>query len=139
VFARMQRAMMIFQVLLFFSLPMICFAQDALPEVPTQDFIGFLLLSIGGLKGAGTLAIVGTAVQILLKFLATPLCGQLFKNLSGAWKLTIVSFLSMVGGITSLMMTSNLTLGAALFHSATLTAFMVFANQVYKQFIEKQA
>ena len=117
---------------------LVAFAQEVLPEVPTQDFISFLIQSLGGLKGAGTLAIVAAVVQILIMFLKTPLFGQLFKNVSGSIKLLIVTALSLVGGVVGLMSVEGLTIGAALVHSTTLTAFTVLAHQLYKQFIEKK-
>lgn len=138
-FARMQRFSMFFLGLLFFTLPMICLAQEVLPEVPTQDFIGFLLQSLGGLKGMSTLAVVGVVVQLLIQFLKTPLCAQVFKAVSGPTKLLIVTGLTLVAGVVSLMSVEGLSLGAAIVHSTTLSAFMVFGNQIYKQFIEKKA
>lgn len=126
-------------------LPLLLFAQETLPppetlpEVPNVDFLQFLIQSLGGLKGAGTLAIVGVVVQVVIKFLSTPWSGELFKKLTGAKKLLIVTGLSLVGGVVGLMLPpTSLTLGAALVHSTTMTAFMVFANQAYKQLVEKK-
>ena len=116
----------------------VAFAQEVLPEVATQDFITFLVQSLGGIKGVSTLALVGIVVQILVMFLKTPLFGQIFKNVSGPIKLLIVSALSLIGGVSALMSVEGLTIGAALIHSSTLTAFTVLLHQVYKQFIEKK-
>ena len=112
-------------------------ADPVIPPVTDTDFIGFLIQSLGGLKGASTLAIVAIVVQILIKFLGTDLFGKVFKNVSGAVKLLIVTGLSLVAGVVGLMSVEGLTIGAALVHSTTMTAFMVFANQLYKQFFVK--
>lgn len=125
-------------------LPFFAYAQEVvqpvleLPPVTNTDFLQLLIQSLGGLKGASALAIAGTAVQVLLKFLATPWAGGLLKNVKGGTKLLVVSGLSMLGGVLALMVPpTSLSLGAALVHSTTLTAFMVFANQLYQQLLEK--
>lgn len=101
------------------------------PADPNQEFLSLLIQSIGGLKGMGTLGIVGVAIQLLLKLANTS-----WIKLDGGVKLAIVSGLGLVGGVVALMSPPNLlTLGAALVHSATLTAFMVFFNQVYQQWL----
>lgn len=122
-------------VSLFFS--MTTFAQDVV--VPTQEFIMFLLQSLGGIKGASTLAIVGVVLQILFQFLHTPLFGSVFKKIDSSDKLLVILFLSMASGVVSLMLSSGLSFVAALLHSTTLTAFSVFANQLYKKFVEKKS
>lgn len=120
----------ILAVLLVFLLPMLAFAQDA---VPTEEFLKALIASIGGMKGASHLAIAGVVVQLLIMLLKTPLMGSVFKKIGGQWKLTVVSGLSLIAGVISLKL-SGVELGAALIHSTTLTAFMVFANELYKHF-----
>jgi hypothetical protein len=118
--------------------PFMVFAEDAPVVVPNQEFLGFLIQSIGGFSGASTLVAVGLVVQILMKFIGTPWADLLFGAASGKWKLLIVAVLSLAGGVLGLMTAGGLTLGAALVHSATLTAVMVLFNQVYKQFILKE-
>lgn len=126
-----------FLMAMFFS--MVTFAQEVvLDPVTNEKFVTELFNSLGGVKGAGTLAIVGLVVQMLIMFLKTPLFGSLFKNVTGQIKLLIVTGLSLVSGVVGLMLVEHLTLGAALIHSTTMTAFMVFANQIYKQFIVKK-
>ena len=110
---------------------------------PTQDFIQLLLNSIGGMKGASTLAIVAVVIKILLKLLDVPyvadLMGKKFSDWSGGLKLTLVLGLSYVGGVVALMLPpTSLTIGAALVHSTTLAAFLVLTNQIYKHYIEKK-
>lgn len=117
--------------------PLFVFAQDAAPPVvadPNGEFIKLLLESMGGLKGASTLAIVGIVVQLLIKALNLPIVGKLFSESSGKVKLVIVSGLTLIGGVVGLMTVEGLTVGAALIHSTTLAAFMVFANQIYQHF-----
>lgn len=123
----------LFSVLMLTAFQVMAQATD-LPVVPDAEFFSYLIQSLGGLSGASTLAIVGIVVQVLIKLMSTPMLGKLFTTLSGAWKLTIVSVLSLAGGVVTLMTANGLTIGAALMHSATLTAFMVLFNQVYKQF-----
>lgn len=104
---------------------------------PNQDFLNLLLASIGGAKGASMLAVAGIVVQLVIKFMSTTWVGQWFPQLTGAVKLVIVTGLSLAAGILALMIPpASLTLGAALVHSSTLTAFMVFGNQAYQQFLQ---
>ena len=113
------------------------FAQDVVAPISNEDFLKLLVESIGGIRGAASLAVAGIVVKLLLAFLSSEFFGKLFKNLSGEIKLLIVSALSLAAGVIALM-TSGLPLGAALVHSSTLTAFLVLFNQIYKQFIEKK-
>lgn len=107
------------------------FAQDPVPVDPNQEFLALLIASIGGMKGMSTLGIVGVAIQLLIK-----LANTTWIKIDGAVKLLIVSALGLGGGVVALMLPPNsLTIGAALIHSATLTAFMVFFNQVYQQWL----
>ncbi len=116
--------------------------QPVLTDVSNQDFLGDLLQSLGGLNGASALAATAILIKLLLKFLSTPwgqnVLGKAFKDMAGGWKLTIVTGLSLAGGVIGLMTAGGLSAGAALVHSTTLAAFMVFSNQIYKQFFEKK-
>ena len=119
------------------------FAQEVPVEVTKEiisnsDLIELLIKSVGGAKGASTLAIVGIAVKFILAFFNSELGGKAFKGMKGSLKLLIVTGLTMVSGVVSLMSVNGLEFGAAMIHSATLSAFLVFGNQVYKQFIEKK-
>ncbi len=109
------------------------------PEVSTTEFLQLLIQSLGGLKGAGTLTIVALVVQLIIKFMSSELAGKVFKTMSAIQKIAIVTGLTVVGGVLALMLPpTSLSLGAALVHSTTLTAAMVFANEIYKGFIEKK-
>ncbi len=134
----------------FLMIPLFAYAQEAVaPAVaavattadPNVQFLQMLLASLGGLKGASTLAIVGAVIQMLLQFIdlpwATGVFGKMFSDWQGHKKLLTVSFLTLVGGVVSLVSLNHLSWGAALVHSTTLTAFMVFANQIYQQVTKK--
>lgn len=97
-------------------------------DLSTGEALELLIKSIGGLKGAGALAIVAFCVQAVMLFFRTPLA-----DFAGKWKLLIVSLLSLVGGVLALKLTGLDWLGS-LVHSSTLTAVTVFGNQVLKQF-----
>lgn len=122
-------------LVLISALPILAFAQDVPPVDPNADFLQLLLSSLGGIKGMSTLGIVGLAVQLLIK-----LANTTWIKIDGHIKLLIVSALGIGGGMVSLMMPpTNMTVMAALVHSTTLTAFMVFFNQIYQQwFAPKQ-
>lgn len=108
----------------------------SVPPATNEDFLALLIQSIGGVKSLGSLAVVALAVQVVMKFLGTPWADKLFEK-SGAVKLLLIALFTLVGGVTTLMM-SGLTLGAALVHSTSLTAIMVLFHQIYKQWIEKK-
>lgn len=115
----------------------VAFAQEGSDVISSGDFFELLLQSLGGIKGASTLAIVGIVVKLILAFFNSELVGKVFKNLKGSLKILIVTGLSLVGGVVSLMTVNGLDFAAALLHSTTLSAFLVFGNQLYKQFVEK--
>ena len=87
--------------------------------------------------GASTLAIVVSVVQLLIMFLKTPLVGQLFTKLTDDLKIILVTGLTVVGGVSSLMLTEQLPFVAALIHSTTVAALSVFAHQLYKHLVKK--
>lgn len=128
---------MVFMIVLMCLVPTSVMAQVALPtelvEVDTADALMFLLQSLGGIKGASTLAIVVLVSQLLMKFVATPLL-----KLDGAMKLLIISGLTIVGGVAGLMIQTGIDLGAALMHSSILAALSTYVHQLYKQFIVKK-
>lgn len=109
------------------------------PVDPNLTFLQLLLKSIGDAKGATTLAIVGIVIQLLLKLLDLPMLGNFFSGARGNIKLLIVGFLTFALTPITLVQTLSLDWGAALTHTATLTAFMVLFNQIYIQFFKKDA
>lgn len=120
----------LFIVGLFFT-PFFAIAQEA--SIPTDQFLMYLLQSLGGIKGASVLAIVGIVIQIVIKFLNSEICNQVFKNFTGLGKLIAISAFTLVGGIVSLMVSTGMNFWAALFHATTLNAIMVLANQFLQQ------
>ena len=115
-------------VLAFSSVPV-----DLSQEVPVQDFLAFLIQSMGGMKGASTLAVVAIILQGALILFRT----SLLDKFSGKYKLLIVYALSLVGGIVALM-TQGIDFNAALIHSNSLAAYQVFFHQVIKHVAEKK-
>src|SRR6185295_18726759 len=101
------------------------------PSSPEDLFLSALFASLGGLKGAGTLLIVATLTQLLVKFSDTK-----WAAFEGKWKLLAVSGLTLLGGVAALM-SQGLTFTAALLHSSTLATAQVFLHQVVKQITEK--
>jgi hypothetical protein len=118
--------------LLFF---VFCFAAWAQGEVivpPTGDELLKLVQSLGGIKGAGVLAIVAVVVQALLLFFRSS-----FAKFAGATQLLIVNGLTLVLGVVSLKATGSIEWSAALLHSQTLAALQVLGHQVLKQITKK--
>jgi hypothetical protein len=113
-------------------------AADPLAAVPVDIFLQALLASIGGLKGAGGLAIAGAVVQLIVMLAKLDILGGLWAKIGGIWKLVVVLSLSYVSGVLSLV-ASGVSIGAALIHSTTLSALMVLGNELYKHFAEKKA
>ena len=106
------------------------FAQEVVAP-PTQEEIASFLASLGGIKGAGTMAIVATVVQFIM-LLAKSGLGKM----AGVYQILLVSFLTLVGGVVGLKM-NGLDWGSAILHSSSLAAGQVFLHQLYKQFIKK--
>lgn len=134
---------------MFFFFPLVAIAQEVVAPAPatgsplidqhTSEFLKLLIDSLGGLKGASSLAIAGVVVQLLIKAMNLPAVGKLFSEAQGWLKLLIVTGLSLVAGVIGLMTAGGLTLGAALVHSTTLAALMVFGNQLIQHFFPPKA
>ena len=102
------------------------------PEPTIADWMA-LFQSMGGLQGAGAMAIAAFVVQALM-YAARSKLGEY----AGKWRLVAVYALTMLSGALSMKM-AGATWGAALMHSNTLAAMQVFVHQVYTQFSEKPA
>lgn len=124
----------LFPALLIFSLlltSVICFADDVVAVTPpTGAEWGALIQALGGLKGAGILAIVAVVIQALMFFFRTSLA-----DFAGKWKIVIVTGLSLIGGVVGLRLTGVDWL-AAIVNSGTLAAAQVFAHQLITQLTE---
>jgi hypothetical protein len=121
----------------FIVLMLLSFAALAQGEVivaPTGEELLKFLQSIGGLKGAGALAIAVVAVQGLILFFRSS-----FAKFSGAYQLLIVNALSLVAGVVALKVSGGVEWSAALLHSQTLAALQVFVHQVLKQVSKPKA
>jgi hypothetical protein len=99
----------------------------------TPDFLNFLIASLNGLPGAGVLGGAAIVVQLLLRAMSQPFAGAFFAKRSGLEKIAIVAALTFAVTPLGLMAGAGLSAGAAFTHSATLTAFMVFLNQIAQQ------
>jgi len=132
----------------FIFLNILAFAQSEVNPAPVEvdpngDFLKLLLESFNGMKGATSIAIAAIVIKILINALNLPVVdrvlGSKFKDWSGGIKLTIVLSLSYIGGVVALMVPpTNLSLGAALIHSTTLSAFMVLSNQIWQHYFKKK-
>jgi hypothetical protein len=109
------------------------------PEVPeyepSESELQLLVKSLGGALGGGILAIAYFIAQVFMLLLK----GKLGAKFTGAWQITVVSFMTLVLGVLGLMVVGGLEFGAAIVHSTTLAAFSVFANQLFQQIIKKKA
>lgn len=117
------------------------FAQDLpvpIPETSNTDFIELLLKSIGGMKGAKTLAIVALVLQLLFKLLGTPLFGSIWTKLAPNVKFIVVSILS-IASLVIAQIQVGLTPAAAILHGTVVTALMNYAFTYYERFVEKKA
>ena len=76
-----------------------------IPSVTNTQFIEALLISMGGLKGASTLAVIATALQLIFKALGTPMFGSLFNKLEAQVKFIIVGLLSIASLAVAQMVT----------------------------------
>lgn len=123
-----------------FILSFFVFGQDV-PEVltPTDDFIKLFLASLGGIKGASVLAIVGIVLKLLFAFLNSELSGKIgfMRQMNPGIKLFIILVISYASGLITLMTVNGLGFGAAFIHSTSMSALIVLLNQGYKKFIEK--
>lgn len=112
------------------------FAQDAVPVVTNDEFLGAFLEAIGGIKGASGIAIAFAVVKLLMKFIGTPWADSLLKN-NGQWKLTVYLVLSALSTMMAVVVAGG-TWGAALVSAGVISALGVLMNQLYKQFVEKK-
>lgn len=118
-----------------FCISGIAIAQDTV--ISNADFIQLLISSLGGIKGASAMAIAAIVVKLLLAAFNSELLGKQLDKLTGKAKLSVISFLSYASGVLALT-AADVSLGAALIHSAVVPLLVVFLNQVWKQFVEKK-
>ena len=99
---------------------------------PTGDDFSSLLKGIGGVKGAGTLAVIALIVQALMFFFRTQLA-----SFAGVWQLIIVNGLTLVGGVVSLMLVDHQIFLQAILNSQVLGMAQIWGHQVYNQIQKK--
>jgi len=106
---------------------------DLTQTVEVQDFLKFLVESLGGVKGASSLAIIALVVQAVLLLVRMKFADKVTKG----YKLIIVYSLSMIGGILALM-SQGVDLQTALFHANSLAAYQVLFHQAIKIYADKK-
>ena len=109
---------------------------EMIPVLSNEQFLSQALVLLGGLKGASALGVTAVVVQLVMKFLATPWADSLPAK-QGQYKLIVFLGCTLVSGILA-QLAAGMELLPALFSSSTLAAVMVFANQLYKQFLVKE-
>ena len=108
-------------------------ADDPAAIIPNDQFFTAMFAMLGGVKGASVLTVVTLAIQLLLKFFQTSLA-----SFAGKYRLLIVLVLSLVGSVVGLM-AAGASFPAAVMSGATIAAFQVLFNQIFKQFVTKAA
>lgn len=99
-------------------------------EVSDADFWASVMNALGSLKGAGTIAILGILVQLLLKFAYTPLFGKTFKDQSGDVKFWTVATLNLVAVLVGLL-AQGMDWKAAATNGLLLAAVASFIQQAW--------
>jgi ABC-type multidrug transport system fused ATPase/permease subunit len=123
--------LVLFSVFFFASLS--CFAEVIVPpgdSSPLTDSqaLDLALRLIGGLPGAGTMAVVLIVVQLLYVVLRSQ-----FGEKTGVWKLTVLSALALVLGFLSLM-AQGIPVTSAILHASMLPLIQNFFAQVVIQY-----
>jgi hypothetical protein len=95
---------------------------------PDESFVAVLKI-LGGLKGAGAMTVALACVQAVMLFFRT----EKFSSWSGKWRLTVVSFLSIVAGVLASRVSGGDWL-SSLVNGGVLASMSVFGNQVFQQF-----
>lgn len=117
-------------LILVLAWPVYALAQAAsLPaDLSTQEALGQVLQTVGGLKGATVLGITAVILQIAFFAFRTPLA-----SFAGKWRLLIVAALSLVSG-TFALVANGVPWLQALGDANTLAALQVLGHQTIKQF-----
>lgn len=105
-------------------------------SVNLEGYFKLLIDSLGGLKGASSLAIIAAVIQILMATLNLDVLQTKLPKIVGKYKFLFIYFLTCVSAVIALRM-QGLDLLTALFHSNTLAAYQVFMHQAVKQMNEK--
>jgi hypothetical protein len=89
------------------------------------------MASFNGTKGATVFGIAGFAIQLSIHILDRPVAKRFFSHQTRLDRLLIVSALTFAVTPLGLVSAAGISLSAALIHTSTLTAFMVFLNQIH--------
>lgn len=108
------------------------------PTVSNTEFLSFLSLSIGGLKGASAIAIAYTLSQILMTFLKSEWGFSLSKNWSNKAKFVVYFLVALVAGLLTLVHIGGLSWGAAATHSTVVAFVGAGLYRIYELFFEKK-
>lgn len=130
----MKKFLGLFIAVLVFGLTAFGQATDVVAD---STFFKELFDLVMNYKNLSSAAGVIAVVQLLVMFLKTPAFSKVFKNVSGALKMLIVSGLTLVLGVLTLKET-GLSTAQALADSSTLVLIQVFVHQVYLQFFVKK-
>lgn len=123
--SRLLRLLALVFVPLFASLALGQVVDPSLP--PSGEELQAFFTALGGIQGMSTLALVGLGIQGLMLAFRGPL-----SSLAGAGKLTLVTGLSLLGGVIGLR-AAGLDWALCLMHSTSLAAAQVFLHQLWKQ------
>jgi hypothetical protein len=128
----MEKKLFLALVIMTFLACLSVLAQDVITP-PSAEELQTWFASIGGLKGAGVLAIVYFVVQGLALFFRTALA-----KFAGIYQLLIINGLTLVLGVLAMKLT-GVDWVAALLSSGNLALIQLFINQAWKQFTKKAA
>lgn len=103
--------------------------------VPGPDFLQYLIDSFNGLEGASVIASAGLLIQALLRTLDNPVVKH-FLATRKIPRVTLIAALTFLITPIGLINGAGLTIGAAMIHSSTLLAFIVFLNQAANEYSE---
>lgn len=126
----------LFSIIFAFAVGAMAQVVPSMDPISNSDFFSDSLSQLSSLNfNGGFLVIAGVVVQIIIRFLKTPLFGSLFPALNGFGKLCVVYLLSLLSGIIVLK-SQGLAWPAVLLHSQTVFAYGVVINEVLKHFAE---
>lgn len=118
-------------LLLILLAPLIAQVEPAAASLPVElsygDALQYLLASLGGLKGAGALAIAAAVTQGVMRLFQSPL-----GTLAGRWRWLAYSGVSLVAGVLTMKL-SGVDWVTALVSSTTLTGVVNWLHQASVQ------
>jgi membrane associated rhomboid family serine protease len=114
----------------------LCQSENLEENINLQNYLKLLFDSLGGIKGASTLATIAIIVQILMQTLRLNCIQTKLPKILGKHKFLIVYLLSTISGILALKL-QGIDWLSSLLHSNTLAAYQVLIHQAIKQLKEK--